>query len=158
KERDPEDGLDNSGARYYTWNYGRFTTPDPINLTSRRLLSPANTLNKYTYAGNNPLEYFDPDGQDITVFYTREALVSHIYLTVFNQNTGEVRSLDWNPEVRDASWDVKMLAGVSSPPNFVQKMPDQVLDDDYASLTIQTSPEEAQKVIDWIKQLEKNPP
>jgi hypothetical protein len=31
-------------------------SPDPINLTSARLVNPTNTLNKYVYGGNNPLK------------------------------------------------------------------------------------------------------
>jgi len=36
KERDSESGLDNFGARYNSSNFGRFMSPDPINLTAKR--------------------------------------------------------------------------------------------------------------------------
>lgn len=69
KERDPETGLDYFGARYYGSALGRWTSPDLVNLTNNRLKTPSSTLNKYTYAANNPLKFVDPDGQDVTLFY-----------------------------------------------------------------------------------------
>ena len=69
KERDAESGLDYFGARYFSGAGGRFTSPDLVNVTWKRLLDPGNTLNKYSYAANNPLLYVDPNGQDVTVFY-----------------------------------------------------------------------------------------
>jgi RHS repeat-associated protein len=53
KERDSESGLDNFGARFDSSSLGRFMSPDPINLTKRRLINPGNTLNKYVYAADN---------------------------------------------------------------------------------------------------------
>jgi RHS repeat-associated protein len=38
KQRDSESGLDNFGARYDSSSMGRFMSPDPINLTARRLV------------------------------------------------------------------------------------------------------------------------
>jgi RHS repeat-associated protein len=73
KERDAELGNDYIGARYYGSSMGRFFSPDPINLTSARLLNPANRLNKYAYAANNPLKYVDKDGNDIIVFIVPQA-------------------------------------------------------------------------------------
>jgi RHS repeat-associated protein len=55
--------LDNTGfyfysARYYDPEIGRFIQPDSI------IQSPNNpqTLNRYTYCGNNPIRYVDPTG------------------------------------------------------------------------------------------------
>jgi RHS repeat-associated protein len=63
KERDSESGLDNFGARYNSSQYGRFMSPDPKLLSVRHLLNPQK-WNKYAYAINNPLRYFDPDGME----------------------------------------------------------------------------------------------
>lgn len=63
KERDSESGLDYFGARYYGSSLGRFTSPDPAKLDIRHLLNPQK-WNKYAYTINNPLRYFDPDGQE----------------------------------------------------------------------------------------------
>ncbi len=54
-------GLDYFGARYYSGAQGRFTSPDPVWITPRRMLDPQE-LNLYAYVRNNPLRYVDPDG------------------------------------------------------------------------------------------------
>ena len=56
-------GLDYFGARFYSAPMGRFTSPDPVLITSRRMRQP-HTLNLYAYANNNPLRYTDPSGLD----------------------------------------------------------------------------------------------
>ena len=58
KERDAESGLDNFGARYDASSLGRFMTPDPL---GGRLVNPQ-TLNKYSYVANNPINFTDPTG------------------------------------------------------------------------------------------------
>ncbi|HXM97175.1 MAG TPA: RHS repeat-associated core domain-containing protein [Candidatus Dormibacteraeota bacterium] len=65
KERDSESGLDNFGARYDSSNIGRFLSPDwsdvivPVPYAS---LSDPQSLNLYSYVGNNPLNRTDPTG------------------------------------------------------------------------------------------------
>jgi RHS repeat-associated protein len=58
QERDSESGLDNFGARYDSSSLGRFMTPDPL---GGRLIDPQ-TLNKYSYVRNNPINLTDPTG------------------------------------------------------------------------------------------------
>ncbi len=58
KERDAESGLDNFGARYDSSSMGRFMSPDPL---GGRLIDPQ-TLNKYSYVRNNPVNLVDPTG------------------------------------------------------------------------------------------------
>ncbi len=60
KERDAESGLDNFGARYDASSLGRFMTPDPL---GGHIIDPQ-TLNKYAYVRNNPLNLTDPTGLD----------------------------------------------------------------------------------------------
>ena len=64
KELDGETGLYYFGARYYDAGQGRFLTPDTI------VQSPGNpqTLNRYAYAGNNPLAFVDPTGHGFCDF------------------------------------------------------------------------------------------
>jgi RHS repeat-associated protein len=59
-------GLYYYGARYYDPTIGRFISPDTI------VQNPANpqTLNRYSYALNNPLRYIDPDGRQGYDWYT----------------------------------------------------------------------------------------
>ena len=65
KERDAESGLDYFGARYYTSNLGRFTSPDwdakPITVPYARFGDPQ-TLNLYSYVENGPLNRADAEG------------------------------------------------------------------------------------------------
>jgi RHS repeat-associated protein len=65
KERDAESGNDYFGARYYGSSMGRFLTPDwssnPVSIPFVRLDNPQ-TLNRYSYVGNNPLNRFDRYG------------------------------------------------------------------------------------------------
>ena len=150
KERDDESGLDYFGARYYGGAGGRFTSPDLVNVTWKRLLDPGNTLNKYSYAANNPLLYVDPNGQDVTVFFRKNKdignqNVGHILIAATNQETGQVKFFDYYPQEPHESSTVKVN-------------PDSKRLAQHAALTIRTTPEQAQAIIDAIEDLEKNPP
>lgn len=65
KERDIESGNDYFGARYYSSAMGRFLSPDwsakeePVPYAK---LDDPQTLNLYSYVGNNPLSRTDADG------------------------------------------------------------------------------------------------
>lgn len=151
KERDSESGLDYFGARHYASSMGRWMVPDRLNLTSARLVNPTNTLNKYVYGGNNPLKYIDKDGKDITIFYRPPSGASgdygHIMLGALNQATGKVGFLDYYP-----AGNVNGLGqgpGAFNTGNMSERAA-QNADGKFATLTIQTSPEEAQKVLDLI--------
>ena len=61
KERDTETGLDYFGARYMSSAQGRFTSPDSVAIN--RQISDPQLWNKYSYVGNRPLSYVDPDGK-----------------------------------------------------------------------------------------------
>ena len=60
KERDSESGLDNSQARYMASQMGRFMSPD---LMGGHFVNPQ-SLNRYAYVHNNPLNMTDPTGLD----------------------------------------------------------------------------------------------
>jgi RHS repeat-associated protein len=63
KERDAEDtvsGNDYFGARFYASNFGRFMSPDP---SGGHLMNPQ-SLNRYAYVHNSPLNMIDPTGLD----------------------------------------------------------------------------------------------
>jgi len=63
KERDSESTLDNFGARYDSSSLGRFMGPDPL---GGHRVDPQ-TLNKYSYVRNNPLNLTDPTGLDFNL-------------------------------------------------------------------------------------------
>lgn len=70
KERDSESGKDYFGARYYSSAMGRFMSPDwsaqaePVPYAK---LDDPQSLNLYSYVGNNPLSGVDPDGHYFVV-------------------------------------------------------------------------------------------
>jgi len=57
-EQDAETGLYYAFARYYNPRLGRFMTPDPLMGDIRN----PQTLNRYAYVANNPLNLIDPSG------------------------------------------------------------------------------------------------
>jgi len=149
KERDTESGNDYFGARYYASSMGRWMSPDPINLTNARAMNPANTLNKYAYGANNPLKYIDKDGKDITIYYSAPSLDSptgHIFIGALNQSTGAVAFLNFHPTGNE-------LYGGGSFQNNLKAVGASGVDRTFASLTIQTNPEETQKLIDLINKI-----
>ena len=152
KERDQESGLDYFGARYYGSALGRWTSPDAVNLTDERSMSPTNTLNKYIYGGNNPLKYIDQDGRDITVFYQPGFPTGHFALAAFNQNTNDFAYLSVGPQQHlDPNIPLHPFDGVPGTTVFeIPKTADEARER-FASLTIQTLPEVAQQAIDAIR-------
>ncbi len=65
KERDSESGNDYFGARYYASSMGRFLTPDwsaKVEPVPYAKLDNPQSLNLYSYVGNNPLARADADG------------------------------------------------------------------------------------------------
>jgi RHS repeat-associated protein len=152
KERDAESGLDHFGRRHYASTLGRWMSPDPINLTGARLVNPGSTLNKYVYGADNPLKYLDKDGEDITIFYRPSGIsptdFGHIFIGALNQNTGEVGFLDYYPQGHGNG------PGEFNPGNMQDRANTS---NQFAALTIRTTPDEAQKVLDLIKALKNGP-
>jgi RHS repeat-associated protein len=68
KERDTKSGLDYFGARYYGSNMGRWMSPDYIEAGDTADPVPyadfknPQSLNLYSYVGNNPLSQVDKTG------------------------------------------------------------------------------------------------
>jgi RHS repeat-associated protein len=57
-ERDSESGLDYAVARFDSTGLGRFTSPDPL----PGYLSNPESLNRYSYVTNDPINFLDPTG------------------------------------------------------------------------------------------------
>jgi RHS repeat-associated protein len=67
KERDAESGNDYFGARYYASTAGRWLSPDwssKVEPVPYVKLTDPQSLNLYSYVGNNPLRSADLDGHD----------------------------------------------------------------------------------------------
>jgi RHS repeat-associated protein len=83
KERDPESGLDDFNARFYSSPFGRFMTPDweakPTDVPYANFGNPQ-SLNLYSYVQNNPTTMGDPDGHD-----TLEGTAIQIGLFIVNE-------------------------------------------------------------------------
>ena len=75
KERDAESGLDYFGARYMSSAQGRFTSPDPSNLSVDFWLPQ--TWNRYSYALNNPLSMADRNG--LWPFYIHDEIINEAF-------------------------------------------------------------------------------
>lgn len=59
-ERDPETGQDHAWWRKYENTAGRWTTPDPYN--GSMSVGDPQSLNRYSYVGNDPVNFVDPSG------------------------------------------------------------------------------------------------
>jgi RHS repeat-associated protein len=60
-EKDQSTGLDYAEARMYAGSRGRFTTPDPQWLSAASARRPQ-TLNRYSYVNNDPVNFVDRTG------------------------------------------------------------------------------------------------
>jgi RHS repeat-associated protein len=60
QERDSETGLDYMHARYFASMQGRFTSADTVGGS----IGNPQSLNRYAYVGNNPMNFSDPTGHD----------------------------------------------------------------------------------------------
>ena len=147
-------GLDYFGARYFSGAQGRFTSPDIVNVTNARLASPTNTLNKYTYGANNPLKFIDPDGKDIVVFYSRGGPAGHLMMAAHNPETNDFAFRSFGPTDHSAGTMSKQALGFDVPGTEVYELPKNADDlrQRFSSMTIQTTPEQAQAAIDSIRE------
>ena len=74
KEIDYKLDLHYFGARYYTADFPRFISPDPV---SGKLETPI-TWNRYLYCANDPINYIDPDGREAIAFAAFMAYCSRL--------------------------------------------------------------------------------
>ena len=68
KERDAESGLDYFGARYYDKAQYRFISVDPV-INAGAAIGNPQRWNLYSYCGNNPIVYLDPDGRSYLIVH-----------------------------------------------------------------------------------------
>jgi RHS repeat-associated protein len=117
-ERDASTGLDYAEARMYNSGRGRFTSPDKKGLASVNLRSPQ-TLNRYVYTNNDPINFVDVTGLDEEPFVIR-LYIYDTYLGSANPGRGggalfggEQNFLPVDPSV-DGPGDVGLMADLST--------------------------------------------
>ena len=162
KERDTEtvssatEGLDYFGARYFSGAQGRWNSPDRMNVTEDRLLVPSSTLNKYAYAANNPLRFKDLDGRDVVALFEPPHGVrpGHFAMLAYNQATGDSAFMSFGPTDRSLSGQILTAVGgtMGSTTSFALPQSADELRRDYAALSVQTTPEQAQDIIAFFRQ------
>jgi RHS repeat-associated protein len=94
--------LDFFGARYFQGAQGRFTGPDPKQVTRKRVSDPQQ-WNQYAYTRNNPLKYFDPDGRELKLTIYSGTLTSDVATASANYMATTLR----NAGVKNVTYDVK---------------------------------------------------
>ena len=126
---DQDIGLNYMQARYYDPVIGRFYSNDPVGFTG-----DITTFNRYSYVGNNPYKYTDPNGQNrLLVMGARLAknptrapkMISRavrsfaeglsILSPVLNENTGGDVGSGVNPDVPDGTDQESSTKGESKP-------------------------------------------
>ncbi|MEK6301802.1 MAG: RHS repeat-associated core domain-containing protein [Acidobacteriota bacterium] len=75
-ERDSESGTDYAVNRQYAQTIGRFNRTDPFDASSR--ISNPQSLNRYSYTGNNPVNRTDRLGLDFEDDFNDEGLYDHM--------------------------------------------------------------------------------
>lgn len=127
KELDQENNLQYYGARYLDNTTGRFNSIDPalfiINddqaftkaygrSVQEQLANPQN-LNSYSYAGNNPVKYTDPDGNNPILFALGVAFSSLFWNIPVAQAPGN----DYNPATVNSSESRDFVGSIYEPYN-----------------------------------------
>jgi RHS repeat-associated protein len=71
-------GLSYYGGRWYNPSIGRFYSVDPQRFRENKALS----FNRYSYGGNNPYRFLDPDGEDFVDLFPKDAPVVTLGQTI----------------------------------------------------------------------------
>lgn len=89
--QDTDTGLTYMEARYYDPVIGRFLSDDPVGFAKGGVAQ----FNRYTYGNNDPINMFDPNGQD--AFLVSRSLghalakgKNHMFVFVRNNETGAI--------------------------------------------------------------------
>jgi len=77
---DSSTGLYKFGTRYYNPGFGRWSQQDPL----RGQLNDPTSLNRYLYAGDDPVNFTDPSGKDQTLLevFAKCALIAIVAIGV----------------------------------------------------------------------------
>lgn len=104
-------GLINANARLYEPSTGRFLSPDPF------IQAPdySQNYNRFAYAFNNPLCFYDPDGKFVWFVPVIIGAVAGGYVGgAIQQGHGGVSGANWNPfGGGQGSWDNTAWQGIA---------------------------------------------
>jgi RHS repeat-associated protein len=111
-EREWATNLDFARARYYHHNRGRFLQPDPMGLDAADVTAPQ-TLNRYSYVANDPVNRVDPTGHFgvpfqadnvcfVTVWEDPEGGIAGVRTICGTVMSGPISPLDVNVEFLEA--------------------------------------------------------
>lgn len=93
--RDTETGLDYMNFRYYSSPEGLFLSADPANAGANS--ADPQTWNGYSYVGNNPLTYTDPDG--LGFWSDLFGILEQFFSLGLGSDIGGVNSGPWNEQI-----------------------------------------------------------
>jgi RHS repeat-associated protein len=119
KERDSESGNDYFGSRYYTSNMGRWMSPDwsaKAEAIPYAKLTDPQSLNLYSYVGNNPLGRADKDGHCCSSSDDDTGLTDSMAGTPFEGHGTAVMAVMLSPLALEAT-----AVGVRSSIGFVSR-------------------------------------
>ncbi len=96
KERDPDMGIDDFGARFYKNSMARFYSADwsghPVDIPYADLENPQ-SLNLYSYVNNNPLSRVDKDGHEVDFIGTDQDKKTELERLVANASKTDKNGL-----------------------------------------------------------------
>jgi RHS repeat-associated protein len=167
KERDSESNLDYFGARYYSSNLGRFSSPDEFTSTWGQpytandeqrgnpmpfvnLNNPL-SLNKYSYVYNNPLLFVDPFGHDVRVsLYPGARGFGHVGIGV-GQGAANTRTRGLYPHPDANQRDVARGATVRGQVRTDAGRVEQ-------TIVLRTTPEQDRQIREFLDNAQRNSP
>jgi hypothetical protein len=102
------------------------------------------------------LKFVDPDGEDISVFFTDSGPAGHAMLLAYDQQNGNAAAHSFGPANHSVGTELTMAVPFTSVPgtenyDFSNIQSADQLRQEYVSITIQTSPEETEKAIQFMK-------
>jgi len=114
KERDPESGLDNFGARFDSSTLGRFMSSDDTSADDHE--GSPQGLNLYSYVQDNPENAIDPDGRDCVFVqgnaaYVKQGDCSGISNGRYVPGTIDTTSGRYNSQTNTLSFDYTPYSG-----------------------------------------------
>jgi RHS repeat-associated protein len=107
-----EAGLDYFGARYFSGAQGRWTSPDPVEVSGRHIANPQK-WNKYVYVQNNPLTSIDPDGLDDYRVFAPDTRVRGNWQT--SRRVAEANGHTFTPYLGNAATVKAFISAISDP-------------------------------------------